>query len=570
MRRALVCLLLALAGCAENPLVGADPSTSLAPASLDFGSVYLQSSVQRSLTFTNTGRARDVVSLSVHGAAGFTSAVQTLQLEGGASAQVSLSFAPLTSGASSATVHCEWSGGSADVPLTGAGLAWLDCPSTNACLQRAFSPELGACVDTPVAEGTPCVDATGCLTNSTCVAGECRGQLLDCDDGNACTTDVCAPNLGCQHLPATDRCPSEDPCQIPSCDPVLGCQVTPAPDGTSCGVTRDCRTSGVCLSGRCQEAVAPDGTACTLDWAPCAGDATCHGGECVSPSASQWTPGQVLWRYEADGGSNTYLEVHAVDDAGNSYLAQWGPQQLLSLDACGRERWKQPTGAFTFGVMLEGGQVFAQEGGRFVARDAVSGQARWSFDVAQAFGYCDGGPCGATLQGNPYAAPAVLSSGGQILLSGLAPGPVSQLEVLAVSTAGQLEWTSSLGPSSCTVGGANAVADTGGNLYTYGWASGPSVLPGASVLSVVDPLGRRKSQVGASSRATSPSAPTSCSISAPSRPRRGARTARRSSRSRRACRRIPASAAPRPSGRTGRSPSRRAWRSTRPRAGRSR
>jgi hypothetical protein len=382
------------------------------------------------------------------------------------------------------------------VPLTGEGLAWLDCASENACVHREFSPETGTCVDTPVAEGTPCVDATGCLTDTVCVAGACRGQLLECDDGNPCTSDFCAPQQGCQHVTATSVCASDDPCEVPSCDPVLGCQVTPAPDGTSCGVTVACRSAGVCLSGKCQELVAPEGTACSLDWAPCADDARCQQGECFSPTASRWTPGQVLWRYEADGGANTSLEVHAVDDAGNSYLSQWGPEQLLSLDACGRTRWAQPLGGYAYGLMLEGAHLYSQEAGQLVGRSAVSGQSQWVFDVAQALGFCDGGPCGASLQGNLYAAPAVLSKQGKILLSGVSPGPPWDLQVLAVSTGGHLAWRTSLGDVLATVGGANAVADTQGNLYTF-VSNGFSVRPADSALVVVDPQGTLEAQVPA-------------------------------------------------------------------------
>ncbi len=45
----------------------------------------------------------------------------------------------------------------------------------------------------------------------------------ECDDSNACTVDVCDPELGCQNLPS---CDDGDPCTEDSCDPASGCSTT--------------------------------------------------------------------------------------------------------------------------------------------------------------------------------------------------------------------------------------------------------------------------------------------------------------------------------------------------------
>jgi hypothetical protein len=47
---------------------------------------------------------------------------------------------------------------------------------------------------------------------------------LDCDDSNACTTDVCDALLGCRNTPIS--CNDGDPCTADSCDPRRGCQHT--------------------------------------------------------------------------------------------------------------------------------------------------------------------------------------------------------------------------------------------------------------------------------------------------------------------------------------------------------
>src|SRR5262249_56102603 len=61
----------------------------------------------------------------------------------------------------------------------------------------------GGCVaGTPPPDGTPCPDGTVCNGDETCSGGVCTpGTPLVCDDGDACTTDTCAADAGCQFAP---------------------------------------------------------------------------------------------------------------------------------------------------------------------------------------------------------------------------------------------------------------------------------------------------------------------------------------------------------------------------------
>ena len=57
--------------------------------------------------------------------------------------------------------------------------------------------------DVHVADGSACTDHNPCTQTDACQGGVCVGSnLLDCDDGDPCTADACAPLGGCAHLAA--------------------------------------------------------------------------------------------------------------------------------------------------------------------------------------------------------------------------------------------------------------------------------------------------------------------------------------------------------------------------------
>ena len=148
-----------------------------------------------------------------------------------------------------------------------------DCTDNNACTDDVCQADGQACLYTSLSGGT-CSDANACTTADTCVTGLCVGGApRNCDDGNVCTSDGCAPATGCMHAPAAgactdgNLCTSGDVCQAGLC---VGAPL-------DCGDANPC-TDDVCTAGTCgnpfNSAPCSDGSACTN------GD-QCSGGVCV-------------------------------------------------------------------------------------------------------------------------------------------------------------------------------------------------------------------------------------------------------------------------------------------------
>ncbi|MCB9788055.1 MAG: hypothetical protein H6744_15335 [Deltaproteobacteria bacterium] len=127
-----------------------------------------------------------------------------------------------------------------------------DCPSAGPCVQRTCSAQ-GLCVDTNLSGA--CSDGSLCTTGDACAQGACVGQAKDCDDGNPCTVDGCAPATGCTHAPIEGPdCDDGDPCTESDACVAGVCQGAPM----DCSFGGDC-TVGVCQGGACQLQVLQDG-----------------------------------------------------------------------------------------------------------------------------------------------------------------------------------------------------------------------------------------------------------------------------------------------------------------------
>jgi len=79
-------------------------------------------------------------------------------------------------------------------------------------------------------------------------------MLGNCEDGDACTADVCDPVLGCI-APEPVICDDGDSCTADSCDPTTGCLFTVIGESQPCDDGIPCTTNAVCSSGTC---VAPN------------------------------------------------------------------------------------------------------------------------------------------------------------------------------------------------------------------------------------------------------------------------------------------------------------------------
>ncbi len=167
--------------------------------------------------------------------------------------------------------------------------------------------QMGVCVKLEMEpDGTPCDDNSLCTENDACMGGFCRGDMLDCDDGNECTSDNCLPDQGCVQdfrvgsCDDMDACTENDVCSegscsgVPkdcsddnscttdSCDAMGMCVNDPDPgmDGMRCDDMSGCSLA-ICMMGVCEEDTSQtDGEECD-DMDMCTENDMCMMGECV-------------------------------------------------------------------------------------------------------------------------------------------------------------------------------------------------------------------------------------------------------------------------------------------------
>jgi cysteine-rich repeat protein len=182
------------------------------------------------------------------------------------------------------------------------------------CTKNVCDPQTGKCMQAPDHEGFFCDDGDQCTAGDQCVQGDCKGGVpAACDDGNACTDDTCNPAGGCVHLansaPCDDGnectvgdtckkgscsyaslvdCGDGNPCTSDKCDPVQGCihdvASGPCDDADFCTVGDHCEL-GKCAGG--QKMACDDGNVCTKD--SCSAQAGCQ----FVPAAGQCDDGNA-------------------------------------------------------------------------------------------------------------------------------------------------------------------------------------------------------------------------------------------------------------------------------------
>jgi hypothetical protein len=129
------------------------------------------------------------------------------------------------------------------------------CDDDNECTQDSCEAENG-CQHEALDVGE-CKDDDPCTAADHCVAGDCVGSPVSCDDGNGCTNDICTEE-GCLHEPNQDDCDDADPCTVGDlckagacvgtavdCDCVADVDCGPLEDGDVCNGTLVCDTSKV-------------------------------------------------------------------------------------------------------------------------------------------------------------------------------------------------------------------------------------------------------------------------------------------------------------------------------------
>src|SRR5262249_30443765 len=127
-----------------------------------------------------------------------------VRLSGGESRSIEVPFAPEAIGAVTATLTVRGDV-SLDVPLSGEGVAPVDCASSVPCHRSQRDSASNTCVDEMIADGTACTSDNACLAQGQCLQGACVGTPVSCDDGDRCTVDACEPVGGCMHFASS--CP---------------------------------------------------------------------------------------------------------------------------------------------------------------------------------------------------------------------------------------------------------------------------------------------------------------------------------------------------------------------------
>jgi hypothetical protein len=144
-----------------------------------------------------------------------------------------------------ATGHC-----------VGGACCAVACSTPGTCekLEGVTCPGGTACRYLKAADETVCDDGNAC-TNNVCFQGTCVFKSdKDCNDNDQCTTDTCTPGTGaCVHAPINVpvACDDTNPCTNDTCSPTAGCQhsdnnTAACTDNNAC--TDDVCSAGVCLS----------------------------------------------------------------------------------------------------------------------------------------------------------------------------------------------------------------------------------------------------------------------------------------------------------------------------------
>jgi formylglycine-generating enzyme required for sulfatase activity len=189
-----------------------------------------------------------------------------------------------------------------------------DCDDGNPCTNDTCDPRSG-CAHDGTGVSLPCDDSDACTTNDICRgdrAGTCGGtdtSATDCDDGNPCTDDSCAPASGCIHAPNTADCDDGDACTLGDA----------CADGTCRGATqRDCDDGNVCTDDACEAASGcthADNLAACDDGDACTTVDVCDGGECRGDTAPDCDDGNPCTADACDPANGCVHPLHVGECA---------------------------------------------------------------------------------------------------------------------------------------------------------------------------------------------------------------------------------------------------------------
>ncbi len=157
-----------------------------------------------------------------------------------------------------------------------------DSSKDTVCSQNLCSTQTGSCAPVSAPDTKACNgDDSVCTQNDMCKGGICTaGAVLNCDDGNPCTDDLCDPKDGCKNVANTVTCSDGNGCTVG--DVCASAQCVPGPL-TVCNDDSVCTTdSCVTSTGKCKFDAAPfEGGSCDADGSKCTVDDHCVAGKCA-------------------------------------------------------------------------------------------------------------------------------------------------------------------------------------------------------------------------------------------------------------------------------------------------
>ena len=208
-----------------------------------------------------------------------------------------------------------------------------DCNDGNACTNDVCDAT-GACSHTTIA----CNDGNACNGVETCdpASGCVPGTPPVCNDGNACNgVETCDPASGC--VPGTPlSCNDGNACNgVETCNPASGC-VGGTP--VTCAPPDQCHTAGVCDpgTGLCGYGNQPNGTTCDDGNSGTSGD-SCQNGVCVGsgctssndPKTKGWY--KSLCHNEHSGDSLTDADAACVGANSSRFAGMTTVAQLCAV-----------------------------------------------------------------------------------------------------------------------------------------------------------------------------------------------------------------------------------------------
>ncbi len=158
--------------------------------------------------------------------------------------------------------------------------------------------------------------------------GDClAGTPLDCDDGNACTADVCLPGPGCVHTDVAGGCADDNDCTVDSCDPILGCLFEAS--GLACD------NGNACTQSLCAQPTTSVSSCAELDWGAGAGSAAVCAASAVGGNCSNELAFGEAMAFCTQAGARMCTVAEILADEALGTGCNYNTARGWTADSCG-------------------------------------------------------------------------------------------------------------------------------------------------------------------------------------------------------------------------------------------